>query len=434
EPGVVYRHTKLIIDRFETFFNVPPNGYPSVKPFRGYPPHPHHNGPHFSPSPTLPSSALQPAVTAFAPAPEAANAYAVSLQGPRSRSAASITHAHLADSAGTDVEGFRQQANQMLIRVPHTYPPTSQSQASSLGNAFRPGSGCQFAVQKPQYRLDRTPVGYLQYSHDQRSAVVSQPTYQASRSGHQSPPQETGFAKPTKRSREYSSTQGQVHGLQPANPTGHHNLSAAANIPVQWGNGTALNTHNDILEKRRRKDGPSEQRTRARTQAAREEAEASAAKELETLTEMITPNDTATPNQTTIPNEPTPSNETTTSKGITTPNETIIPNDTATLKQTTILNEMTIPNETTTSNEPTTSNGMTTPCDTTMPNTLASPNAMSAQNKPVATDAIADGDKSTPGNDQTNEAELVDVKLEDLRDKGISRFVEGKVDDGLWFE
>ncbi len=137
---------------------------------------------------------------------------------------------------------------------------------------------------------------------------------------------------------------------------------------------------------------------RGRKQAAREEAEASAAKELETFTETITPNDTATPKQTTIPNEPTTSNETTTSNG------------------------MTI------------TNGMTTPCDITMPNALASPNDMSAQSKPVATDVIADGDNSTPENDQTNEAEVVDVKLEDLRDKGIFRFVEGKVDDGLWFE
>ncbi|KAL8678680.1 MAG: hypothetical protein Q9186_004995 [Xanthomendoza sp. 1 TL-2023] len=51
--GIVHRHTRVTVDRFETFYNLPPNQPPPVRPFLGYPLHPHHLSQAWTSSPSL---------------------------------------------------------------------------------------------------------------------------------------------------------------------------------------------------------------------------------------------------------------------------------------------------------------------------------------------------------------------------------------------
>ncbi|KAL8847453.1 MAG: hypothetical protein Q9221_007522 [Calogaya cf. arnoldii] len=287
QPGIVHRHTRIIIDRFETYFNVPRNERPPVKPFKGYPMHPHYGGPQFVSTPGSQAPVVQPA----SPISEAANALAVSLQLPGRRSAPTAAPTELSGTPRYDLfqpqreeDGFGNQATKFPNQKPHPFAPPSGMEASCSGNPFPEDSPRPLDIQITQNLLAHPPVESLQHSGQPSPMVVSTAAPQFPRPRFQH--HHNSIAQPTIKSGQQPDTQNQAESTGSATTKRPHAALAADRQP-SW-----VNKYPDKAAKdRAKKNNPCKLRKKARRQAEREEAEQTAANETNTADEMPPPDE-----------------------------------------------------------------------------------------------------------------------------------------------
>ncbi|KAI4109294.1 MAG: hypothetical protein LQ339_001794 [Xanthoria mediterranea] len=337
EPGVVHRHTRVIIDRSETFLNVPPNHRPPVKPFRGYPMHPDDNGPDFSPFPTLQPSAPQPATSSS----EAAKIHAFSLQNARRRSAPSIIPAREPGIAGSHVveipheeNGFGEQVNETLSQWPRTCPPPSGTQVICSGRTLPQECTTPITVQLSRNGLVRPAIEALPNSNLPRPMAVLVPTPQVPASENQFQHHRAPVAAPATVPRH------QYSGQTPAGGTGstatkrpHSALATGKQAP--WVN---MNL-GQISEIRRNQRDHCKLRRKAARQAARAKGGLTAANRMTAATGMTAANEMAAENEMTAENEMGTSGEIISAQQMTTENEMAAANTIAGADETLTRNE-----------------------------------------------------------------------------------------------
>ncbi|KAI4282607.1 MAG: hypothetical protein L6R38_002799 [Xanthoria sp. 2 TBL-2021] len=373
EPGVVHRHTRIIIDRFETFLNVPPNHCPPVKPLRGYPMHPHHNGPRFSP-PTLHASTLQPAASSS----EVVKTHTVSLQRPGPLSAPSITPAQLPDVPGTHVfehqhedNGFGEQVNEFLIQRPRTSPLPSDMQVFCSEKAFSQECTTPLATQVSRNRLGRPAIETLPNSDQPRPMTVpSAPQVSASENQFQLPHAPVAFPATVPRHQPSGQTPAECNGSA---TTKRPHAALVAGRQAPW----EIMTLDEAEQNRRQKNDPCKLRKKAARQAARAKEEMAAANEMVTSNKTFTSNEMGTSNEIISANNMATENKMAAANNIAGADEKMTPNEMA-----------------------------------------------AASNMPTADGQVDESVHEVPDN----------LKLEDAGHGDIFRFVDGKVDAGEWLE
>ncbi|KAL8667354.1 MAG: hypothetical protein Q9168_007276 [Polycauliona sp. 1 TL-2023] len=235
EPGIVNRHTRVTIDQFETFYNVPLNTCPPVRPFRGHPMHPHYS--NFS---SVSSTPIQ-------------------LPHARGHGEARIQPGNM---------GFGPQVSEIYDGMLNHAPPPTGMQLVCSGHAYSPNFANPSTLQMSQNRWGHTAGDNAQRStHPHPTSPMASVPQVFELSDNQFDRQQRPFAQSAQRSS--IPTNGSMEYRPILKQTERHR-PATAEVPSN--NADTLDAVEARTKRRREQDDASKLRKKAKYEAARQEA------------------------------------------------------------------------------------------------------------------------------------------------------------------